>query len=190
MICSVKRGEYTLLRQYMRLNTGFFSEKAVKNLEQQKDGKKKVIVYLKMLLQSYCYGGATYDGLCDDFFEEMSYYFDEEQSIIKDTYMYLEKCGLATIKGNRLIAIMPQKLRQRSSADYKNWRTSVFEKDNYTCQRCNKKGGQLEAHHIKPWASFPKERFDVENGITLCKKCHKKIHSNGIEQGDANNGNL
>lgn len=31
-----------------------------------------------------------------------------------------------------------KRIRQRTS--YKNWRTSVFERDNYTCQSCNKRG--------------------------------------------------
>jgi len=62
---------------------------------------------------------------------------------------------------------------------YREWREKVFKRDNYTCQDCgarSKKGKKvyLEAHHKKSWTKFPKLRFRVKNGKTLCKKCHKK----------------
>ena len=60
----------------------------------------------------------------------------------------------------------------RMSTEYKNWRKTIFERDSYTCQVCREVGVYLEAHHIKSWASFPDLRFDIENGITLCKECH------------------
>lgn len=58
--------------------------------------------------------------------------------------------------------------------EYKNWRTAVFKRDNYTCQAegCGVRGGYNEAHHIKSWADYPEVRYDIANGITLCKKCH------------------
>jgi hypothetical protein len=64
----------------------------------------------------------------------------------------------------------------RASYRYKEWRKKVFTRDNWTCQKCGKKGGTLNPHHIKPFAEYPKLRFVVNNGITLCKKCHKKAH--------------
>ena len=66
--------------------------------------------------------------------------------------------------------------RIRESSEYKQWRRSVFIKDNYTCQNCGCVGGTLNAHHIKPFSAFPELRFDVSNGITLCRKCHINLH--------------
>lgn len=67
----------------------------------------------------------------------------------------------------------------RNSLQYKNWRTKVFLRDNFTCQICGKTGGELNAHHIKSFSKNPLKRFELENGITLCKNCHKDIHKKG-----------
>ncbi len=63
--------------------------------------------------------------------------------------------------------------KQENSRRYRKWRGRVFERDNWTCQRCKNKGGYLQAHHIKPWKSHPELRFKVSNGQTLCEACHK-----------------
>jgi hypothetical protein len=66
----------------------------------------------------------------------------------------------------------------RFSQEYVIWRKSVFEKDNYTCRGCGyDKGHTLQAHHILRRVDFPHLIFAIDNGITLCKNCHKKIHS-------------
>lgn len=62
--------------------------------------------------------------------------------------------------------------------EYREWRSNVFQRDNWTCQTCGmrSKAGEpiyLEAHHIKSWAKYPKLRYEINNGITLCRECHK-----------------
>ncbi len=59
-----------------------------------------------------------------------------------------------------------------STADYKKWRMSVFIRDNFTCQGCERVGGYLTAHHIKQFAYYPELRFVLSNGVTLCEDCH------------------
>ncbi len=61
---------------------------------------------------------------------------------------------------------------------YKKWRVDVYKRDKFTCQMpsCGSKG-RLNAHHIKRWSDNPILRFNVNNGITLCHKCHKSIHN-------------
>jgi 5-methylcytosine-specific restriction endonuclease McrA len=60
--------------------------------------------------------------------------------------------------------------------EYRQWRTAVFYRDNYTCQRCFTRGGQLHAHHVKSWADYPTLRFEVSNGLTLHERCHRALH--------------
>jgi hypothetical protein len=73
--------------------------------------------------------------------------------------------------------ITPLNEKIRNSSDIQNWRAKVFMRDDYTCVNCKSKGGYLEAHHIKEFSKYPDLRFEVDNGITLCKPCHLKIHS-------------
>src|SRR5258708_32042032 len=43
----------------------------------------------------------------------------------------------------------------RTSESYIQWRKGVFEKDNYTCQRCgDKRGGNLVAHHLLTFKKY------------------------------------
>ena len=52
----------------------------------------------------------------------------------------------------------PENHKVRTSIEYRAWRKAVFERDNYTCQECGQKGGDLEADHIKQFAYHPELR--------------------------------
>ena len=66
--------------------------------------------------------------------------------------------------------------RFMSTAIYKSWRLDVFERDEFTCQRCSQIGGKLEAHHIIPYSVNEELRVVVDNGITFCLACHNEFH--------------
>lgn len=64
---------------------------------------------------------------------------------------------------------------------YKEWREAVFKRDGYKCVICKHAGSfknPLQAdHHPYPKARYPEKMFDVDNGRTLCLKCHRKTIS-------------
>lgn len=67
-----------------------------------------------------------------------------------------------------------EKKRLRGTVEWRNWRNTVFRRDNHSCQECGRSGVALEPHHIIPLRTSTLDAFKVENGITLCVPCHKK----------------
>lgn len=72
--------------------------------------------------------------------------------------------------------ITPENHKIRTSIEFKLWRKSVFERDNFTCQKYGIKGSKLCAHHINNFKDFPELRFAIDNGITLSEKAHQEFH--------------
>lgn len=73
--------------------------------------------------------------------------------------------------------VSPENHRLRGSAEYAAWRLAVFARDCFACRCCgDARGGNLRAHHVKPFATHPDLRFDVDNGLTLCEPCHELEH--------------
>jgi len=86
--------------------------------------------------------------------------------------------------------ISPLYERIRKHPLYKEWRLMIFGRDNFTCQYCGKRGTYLHCHHKKSFSSILQyyeiitleevleceELWNINNGVTLCKKCHKELH--------------
>lgn len=85
---------------------------------------------------------------------------------IKGPHMavYCANCG-------SFITFVPKK-------DVDFWKRKIKERDKYICQRCGAalSSRYLEAHHKMPVWFMPELKTDLNNGITLCKKCHKQLH--------------
>ncbi len=62
-----------------------------------------------------------------------------------------------------------------NTPEYKAFSYGVKVRDNFQCQMCPRKGGELNTHHIKRWVDYPHLRYAVSNGITLCKICHEMV---------------
>lgn len=95
-------------------------------------------------------------------------------------------CSRVCMNKYRDLGKTPESKKIRTSKEYKLWRTSVFERDNYTCLDCGIKNHEglghrveLNADHIKSFAHFPELRFDINNGRTLCRECHTKTDNFG-----------
>ena len=65
--------------------------------------------------------------------------------------------------------------RKRNNYPYRVWREQVLERDGRACVKCGATSN-LQAHHIKSFAAYEAERLDLDNGITLCRRCHMALH--------------
>jgi hypothetical protein len=73
------------------------------------------------------------------------------------------------------------KNRDFNDPEYIKWRKQVFRRDGYKCRMPNCCGKKLEAHHIDRWVDNPLLRYEVANGITLCKQHHKLVTGRELE---------
>ena len=78
----------------------------------------------------------------------------------------------------------------RKNYKYRQWRCDVYTRDNFICQDCGQRSRRLNAHHNIELAEIIEkyqiksleealeceEIYNINNGITLCKGCHKKRH--------------
>ena len=65
-------------------------------------------------------------------------------------------------------------MKKQSYAMRRHWRKSVIERDG-ACKKCGT-NENLQAHHLKGTRDFPSEMLDVNNGATLCFRCHLDFH--------------
>lgn len=83
--------------------------------------------------------------------------------------------------------------RIRHLVQYHIWRLGVYTRDNFTCQECGDNSKHnINAHHIKELhkilqenniktpeqAEICEELWNINNGKTLCEKCHNKTKTN------------
>lgn len=57
------------------------------------------------------------------------------------------------------------------------WAKEVKTRDNFICQICFKENVYLNSHHMNSWDMFISERYDLDNGVTLCYQDHELFHA-------------
>ena len=86
--------------------------------------------------------------------------------------------------------ITPLIRRIRDCFKYRQWRSDIYTRDDFTCQKCNRRGGYLHAHHKQSFSDILEindiktfkqamecsELWNINNGITYCEKCHNELH--------------
>ena len=96
--------------------------------------------------------------------------------------IYCHKCAskiFKSDKNNKKIKTTNNKKEiNRNCSEYIEFVKKVLARDNYTCQCCGKKQGDMEVHHLDGYNWCIERRTDETNGITLCKTCHKNFHFN------------
>lgn len=72
---------------------------------------------------------------------------------------------------------LSQRHKDRKLPEYQQWKKSVFGRDWYICQITGVKGhGDLVAHHLNGYNWDIKNRFNIDNGITVLSGIHKLFH--------------
>lgn len=92
-----------------------------------------------------------------------------------------KKCYIKSISGENAYnwngGYNSEKEAFRKTFEYRKFIKTVLRRDNYTCQCCEKLGGKLNVHHLDGYNWCEEKRTDVDNAITLCKKCHNDFHN-------------
>lgn len=113
-------------------------------------------------------------------------------SAVKGRQSALKGKTYEEIYGSRLIEVKERHTQgnkrrgtgqDRASFKSQQFRQEVLTRDKSACRECGisqsdeleKTGLPLEAHHIKDWENFPELRYVVDNGLTLCRCCHRRL---------------
>jgi len=110
---------------------------------------------------------------------------EEERKQISETKKKSDKTPRGEKHHNWKGGISSEINNIRGSLEYILWRDAVYKRDNWTCRICGEhcKKGNIVAHHLQKFSEFPELRFIIDNGLTLCRKCHAEIenpqHNNG-----------
>jgi thymidylate synthase (FAD) len=60
-------------------------------------------------------------------------------------------------------------------------RAKIYARDEYTCRLCHARGGRLHAHHVIPVWADPSQACVLNNIVTLCAGCHRKLNGRELE---------
>ena len=70
-----------------------------------------------------------------------------------------------------------QRVAERKTGKDREWKVAVFIRDSRICKCCGIEKKKIVAHHINSYDVYKEDRYNIDNGITLCETCHKEFHS-------------
>lgn len=73
--------------------------------------------------------------------------------------------------------VSEQSKNNNARPDQGQFRDAVISCAEYRCEICGKVTDEGHAHHIESILYSPLESMDINNGIYVCKDCHKRLHS-------------
>lgn len=95
---------------WLKLRENFFKQKSIKKLRKIAGGDTYTVIYLKLMLLSMKHDGCVYfEGIEDNFEEELSLELDEQVDNVRVTLNYLERHGLLEI-GDSNTFLLPETL--------------------------------------------------------------------------------
>ena len=115
---------------------------------------------------------------CPDCNIEIGYRYSNNNKPVR-----CDLCASKFYRGDKHHSWKPPEERQgteaeqlRNSIQYDEWRYAVYKRDKNLCQICGVRKDPMVAHHLDGFNLFPEKRFDVDNGVTLCKTHHLQFH--------------
>ncbi len=66
--------------------------------------------------------------------------------------------------------------RHRDNSKNKQWKKDILKKYNHQCVKCGS-SQDLNTHHIESYFTNKDSRWDIDNGIVLCRKHHREFHA-------------
>lgn len=163
--------------KWVKIPTDFFESEPITNIRELPDGDSIIVLYLRLICAAYKSGRKGIFSICDIILSdvELSIIFHDCENI-GDKLKVLEEFNLIK-RMERSVQVFKFWIdrHDRNSDMYKQWRKNVFIRDNFQCQHCGSKNN-IQAHHKVSWKSSQELRYDVDNGITLCRDCHLAAH--------------
>ncbi len=93
-------------------------------------------------------------------------------------YIVVARKLLEIAYGEKVIDTLVENLAvvtDRNDRLVRKWRKNCLLRDGHKCVKCSS-NESLCVHHISYWSNDPMNRVNLDNGITLCKRCHQKEH--------------
>lgn len=91
------------------------------------------------------------------------------------------KCAIKTgVLANNYRSYLTKEQRERKRLSLEHslhiWKKQILKRDDYKCVLCKNDKESLHVHHLDGYHWCKEKRYDVNNGVTLCKTCHNQFH--------------